>query len=171
MTGKDIRFSAELYVGRDIEDDIVLCVINEALDSIMDLGLVFEEEGINAEAGVWTTLPKTVTNILSVEDSNGEPYDKWEQKRNRIRLAHSGAYTINYRISPTHIQSMDEEPDTHPIFHRAIVNYLRSFILMIGNKEPHPHMATEKFQQDILNIHQQIKRKRTPKQVRVIRNA
>ncbi len=163
MTVAQITQVAELYCGRNIENDIALQAINQALMTIGDLGLVMDtEEYLNSVANRWEDLPDSTTGIVTVEElvniaDPGDPAElevrpfmKWKVRTGEILFQEDGDFQVVYRRMPAKVVSISEVPDAHPIFHRPVALYLQSFVkTMRDDNNPDGHKLMEMFYAEI----------------------
>ena len=128
MNVAQMRQSAEMYCGVAVEDDVLITAVNEALESIGDLGLIFEEETLTGSTpGTWYVLPVTTTNIVNVF-KDGAPYSQWQTRGYEIKFSEAGDYVVTLQKMPEYVDAGADIPECHLLFHKAIVTYLRAFI-------------------------------------------
>lgn len=174
MTGIEIKARAEAYIGETIDDVDVLKALNEAIDEIGDLGQVYEQATsvLPFVAGTWYNLPARLTSLVEVTDETGQPYHGWRTRDNLICFDESGIYTIHYRRLPDHMATLTESPKLHPTYHNCLVTYLKGWAkLQDDDENPDGLRLMAKFEQDVLRQYNALRRRRGPKQVKVIRHA
>ena len=172
MNGLEITNAAEAYTGSAIKEDVALVAINEALSRLGDMGFIYGQVTLaNVEANKWYRMPSDLTNIISVIDENGDVYDDWWDRFDMIRFKDAGDKVIQARKLPDRMISLDETPDCPAAYHNVIVTYLRHFILNSADEQYAGRMRFDKFEQDATHIFNQLRRKRQPRQMKVIRHA
>ena len=161
MNVAQMRQSAEKYCGTAIEDDILLTAVNEALESIGDLGLIFDEkELLLSVAGTWYELPDTTTNIVNVF-KEGKPYSQWQTRGYEIKFADAGDYVVTLQKMPEYVEVGADIPECHLLFHKAIVTYLRAFIkLTKDDSSQDGHKLMDLFYKEVERISAILQRNR-----------
>lgn len=169
MTGNEIRNAAEVYLGKNISNDSALIGINEALNKIGEMGLLYGKIRVNAQAGESYSLPKDALHVFSVSDLNGVNYENWSLVGEEIRFADSGEYIISARKLSKKLENLSEEPDIHRVFHQSLVEYLREFASQsfaeFGEKNPDFTM----FETSANKAFSFLRRQRQPRQIKVVR--
>ncbi len=173
MTGAEIRRATEIYVGKSIEADMALIGINEAMQKIGDMGLLYGEVTISdAKAGKSYLLPKNFIHVFYITDKEGAPYSGYTLMGNKIIFKDEGSYVVYARRLAERLESLDEEPEIHQAYHSSLVEYLRRFVLEATSKEPQNKIGYyESFERNVLGVYQMLSRRRVPKQIEVIRHA
>ena len=171
MTGREIRNAAEIYVGHELEDDIVLTAINEAVTLIGDFGFVHGTITIESESNEEHYLPSDITNVITVFRGNQE-YEGWRVIGDSIFFGEEGTYTIRARRIPSRLANLDEELDTNVAYHNAVLRYVRAFALQASSDDPgDKRHRFDSFEETVVSIHNRLNRSRQPKTVKVIRHA
>lgn len=159
MTGVQAKEQAELYVGAEIEEALI--IINECLNIIGDAASHFDEEDIPIAAvtnGTWVELPSDTTSIIKVENDSGIPISEWESRGTRLRVLTGGVPDGDYsaiirRMVPV-LADLEEEIDIHPLFNTAIVLYLRSFAkLADDDSSPDGDKQLQMFNAELAKAH------------------
>lgn len=171
MTGAEIKRLAGLYIpGIEIEDSEAVAVINEALSILGDLGLVYGQITVEAEAGDWLYLPEDATIVSVVLERDNSAYVNWKIRGNRIMFEDSGEFTINARRVPPLLTEILDEPDIHPMYQRCIVNYLRGFFKVKDDDTSQDgHRMLAKFEEDAMRTFNILRRQHSPGTIKVIR--
>lgn len=127
MTGQEAKELAELYLGAEIPEALV--IINEALNIIGDMALNHDDVTIPAGSiGSWVSLPSDTTAVIKVVDSNERPSSSWELRGLKLRLNEGeGDHSVVIRRLVTPLQNLSQDIDIHPAFYSSIVFYLRAF--------------------------------------------
>lgn len=135
FNGSYIKRAAELYVGATVSDEDVIMIINEALESIGDNALYTEIVVINAEnVNSFYDLPKETTSINYVTKDD-KPYSDWTSDGTRIKFANQGSYNVHINRMVPLIDNLDDEVKIHPLFHTAIVAYVRGFLKLMDDDQ------------------------------------
>jgi hypothetical protein len=174
MTGTEIKTRAEAYIGETIDDVNALKALNEAIDEIGDLGQVYEQatSALPFTAGAWYNLPARMTSLVEVTDEEGKLYHGWRTRDNLIHFNEDGIYTIHYRKLPDHMTTITDTPKLHPAYHNCLVTYLKGWTkLQDDDESPDGLRLMSKFEQDVLRTYNALRRRRGPKQIKVIRHA
>jgi hypothetical protein len=188
MTGEEIQTAAELYMDDTIDDEDALEAINEALAKMGDMALVDDsKEFADAEADTEytfeepplagsTTVDKTwVTNVTSVRDSSGDEYYDYQLYMGdgvSIVFADDDTYTVRYRRMPAALADLTETPEIHTAFHRSLVTYLEAWAKLKefeGDDNDGAYLR-QRFDEEVARTYSMLRRRRTPKQVQVIRH-
>ena len=169
LTGLEIKSLVEKYVDITIDSDDALEVINEAMDKIGDLGLVYGQVTLVAEADTPYRMPADAT-IVTVILEDGETADGWTFRGGAIRFARAGTYTIIARRNPEHIELIEEELDLHPSYQRSVVTYLRGwFKLKDDDESPDGHRLMQQFRAEVDHTFALLRRQYSPKTIKVVR--
>lgn len=176
MTGEQIRERVERYVDDSTDDLDALAAINEALAILGDQGLIYETLGFIADAGVWYNLPIDCTYVSHVTRSIGantfSSYINYQIEGNSILFSDDGSYIIHYRRNPASLTSLAQSPDVHQSFHQCIVTYCKSWFKLKDDDESQDGLRlAQQWERDIQRVYNALNRKRSPKQVQVIRHA
>lgn len=126
MTGTEILSYIEERMGIPIDPDKCLMAINEAIDMLGDLGLLYDTiEGIEVtDTNKWYNLPPDFTYIQQVMTSKNELYLRWDYRNGQINFADPNTYTIVARKMGEHLENIsDSFTDLHRLYHNAIKFY------------------------------------------------
>lgn len=144
-----MRQKAEMYCGVAIADDILLDVVNEALETIGDLAFIDEEIEITAPDDSWVELPETTTKIINVMKGD-KTYQQWQTRGYSIKFVEPGTYTVTVQRMPNKVEIITDIPECHILFHKAIVTYLRGFVkLTKDDNNQDGHKLIEQFNSEI----------------------
>jgi len=133
MTGLEAKRHLDVYVGVDSEEDLVLLIVNEALNLIGDLAFHTEEHSLFSRVeSEWLDLPENTTNIQSVS-MDGQQIQNYEIRGLKIRFENSGTYDVVIRTLPPKLEDLEDEIEVHPVFNSAIIAYLRGFYKMMDD--------------------------------------
>jgi hypothetical protein len=173
MTGTDIVARAQRYVDDTIDSDDALVAINEAIDKLGDLGLIYESANITAgTANGWYPLPVDMTSLVSVSDGNGNNYEDFQQRGLEIHFSASGVYTVFYRKHPEGIAVLTETPPVHVSYHDTLCTYLKGwFKLKDDDESPDGLRLMSQFENDAAKVFSILRRKRGNGRITVMRAA
>jgi hypothetical protein len=135
VTGQEIRTAAEQYVGRTVTEAKAVVILNEALDQLMDLGLVYATIEVAATVKQWYDLPDDATFIVNVTNKDGDYYTGWEAIGNQIRFLTAGTFYVMARRLTGHLTTIAEIPEVHPMFHPVLVDYFKGYLKLQVNDE------------------------------------
>lgn len=151
MTGQEIIEAAMRQTGEFIDTPEGLTCINEALDRIGDMALVYDSCTIVAELpGIPYDLPPDMTRVTSVLDARGQVCDAYRVEGNQISFGHPGSYTVRYRRLPRHLSVLTEIPEVHLSQHGNLITYVKAWMLLREDDEsPRGLQLEQKFDQDV----------------------
>lgn len=135
MNVSRIRNLVEIFCGVSIEDDMLLSLVNEGLAMIGDLANNHVDIEITSTNREWMKLDSDITNVITVTKEDGKPFAGWTTRGTSIRFDESGMYNVTVKKMPKDVTSVTDEPDCHPMFHRALVTYLRGMVKLIRNDQ------------------------------------
>jgi len=176
MTGKDVQKAAESFIGDSINDSVALAAVNKALRTISDLGLVYDSMTVEVKSrNEWHDLPSYYTSVIKVErEEDGEPYNDCEDMGGRIRFRDPGTYIVYYRKIPRLLESLSDELVINEGFYNTIENFVIQYALRSKSKEPADKINTnllQDFEKELIKTYGYLRKRRYPKQVKVIRHA
>lgn len=171
MTGQEILEQAARYNGFSIDEGDALAYINEALARLGEMGYVFGVIEVEAERNVSYLLPQNAINIVRVEDKDSRrAYYGYRKVGDEIIFLKDGEYVIYARKMPEPLDFIDEEPDVPPLYHPAIVMYVRGMTkLQDDEMNPDGHRLIQKFEEEAARAYQMLMRERVPVSIKVER--
>lgn len=161
MNVSTIRSLAEIFCGVSIEDDIAIGLVNEGLAMIGDLTNNYEDVELTSTNREWIELDSKITNVVTVTKSDGAPYSGWTTRGMSIRFDENGVYNVTVQKMPEEVTSVLDTPDCHPMFHRALVTYLRGMVKLIRNDQSAiGAQLLQQFEQEITRVNAVLERSR-----------
>lgn len=160
MKVSKIRNLSEIYCGVSIPDDLVISLVNEALHMIGDLALVYDDVSLNAQASTWIELPEDTVSIESAS-KDGKPYSGFTTQGLKIKFDEEGQFVVTIRRMPKEVEMLTDEPECHPMFHRAIVTYVRGMMKKIlDDNSADGQMLLAQFTQEVDRVANMLQRTR-----------
>ena len=155
MTGDHVKQSAELYVGSDLDPADALLMINEALETIGDLALYYNDLDVVRPAGVsWVSLPANTTAIIVIYDEFGEVYEEWTSRGTKVNIVAPGDYKVVIRQMVPKLTLLANEIQIHPVFNPAIIAYVRGFMKMRDDdSSPDGQAQMQRFTEEVQKAH------------------
>lgn len=171
MTGEKLRTEAIRYNGFNITEDDAIAYLNESLRRLGDMGLVYGQIDVSAQAGVGYALPPDLLHVVRVETQGSRlPYDGFRMVADEILFNRNGDFTIYARRMPSPMEFIDEEPDVPVLFHNALLLFLRGMTKLQDDETSQDgHMLVQQFEEEAAKAFRSLQRKSSPRQVRVIR--
>jgi len=175
MTGTEIQVYIEKRMGITVESDDVLMAINEAIDMLGDMGLLYDT--INdievADTTEWYNLPPDFTFIEKVLTSKGELYLRWNYRNGQINFSDLNTYQIIARKMGKHLENIaDSFTDIHRLYHNSIKFYALAWF---KENDDDNDQAAEKYYERFAATAQQatqtLLRSKAPTNWKVIRHA
>jgi hypothetical protein len=161
MNVSTIRSLAEIFCGVSIEDDIAIGLVNEGLAMIGDLAYNYEDVEFKSTDRAWIELGSDVTNVVTVTKADGTPYSGWTTRGMSIRFDEDGTYLVTVKKMPQDVEQVSDEPDCHPMFHRALVTYLRGMVKLIRNDQSAiGAQLLQQFEQEVARVSAVLERSR-----------
>lgn len=159
MTGLEAKKLLDTYLSVDAEPELVLTIINEALNLIGDLALHVEEYSIDfGELTGWVDLPSNTTSIQSVS-MNDQQIQNYEIRGMKISFENPGTYDVVIRTLLPELVKLEDEIEIHPIFNSAIIAYLRGFYKMMEDDASQDGMRLlAEFKEECLKSHNTLDR-------------
>lgn len=162
MTGQQIRSAGQTYARRTVSEETAVLILNEALDQLLDLGLIYATVEVSATAKTWYDLPDDATFIVYVTTPKGDYYTGWEAIGNQIRFLTGGNFCITARRLPKHLESIVEIPEVHPMFHTVLVDYFKGYLkLQVNDESPDGLRLMQKFEEKVQRIFNILRRNGT----------
>jgi hypothetical protein len=127
MTGTEICAAAAAYIDDEIDDTDALIAINEAMDRLGDMALVYDSASVTLPACAWTALENEFASIVELTDSDGIKYNNYRVIGNEIKTSKADTFTVRYRRMPHRLTALAETPELHTAFHPVLVIYLKSW--------------------------------------------
>lgn len=128
MTGTEILKYIETRVGRTVEPDHVLMAINEAMNEVGDMGLLYDStEAVVTDTGEWFALPDDYTSVKSVS-IEGKLYLDWQYVNGRIKFNDTGTFAIIARKMAPVFSSIADTLPLHRLYHNGIQFYALAWI-------------------------------------------
>ncbi len=130
MIGSEILAYCELRLGVKVEPDHVISAINEALNELGDLGLVYDNcEVIVDDVMTHYALPDDYTHVKKVLlKANEYIYLNWEYIDGKIRFRDAGEYKVIARRMPSHIQQITDTLPIHQLYENGIKFYALAWL-------------------------------------------
>lgn len=128
MNIRQIIDRAASYCDDSITNTLGILAVNEALDKLGDMGLVYDSTIVTAASDdAWVDLPATLTSLVSITDSEGKAVNSYVQRGMQLRLPIAGDYIIGYRKHPDHIANEKDTPPVHQSYHDVLCTYLKGW--------------------------------------------
>lgn len=175
MTGSEVQLYVEKRLGIEVDSSEVLMAINEAIDMLGDMGLLYDT--INdieiTDTSKWYNLPPDFTFVEKVLTSKGELYLRWNYRNGQINFADPNTYQIIARKMGKHLENIaDSFTDIHRLYHNAIKFYALAWL---KENDDDNDVAVEKYYNRFVTTAQQatqtLLRSKAPSSWRVIRHA
>lgn len=133
MTGTEIQSYVESRLGRTFSPDDILLAINECLDEIGDLGLLYATIDISVDDGAqWYSLPddfSKVKKVIQYEDDREYVYENWKYRNGSIRIPDEGDYHIISRKMPEYLTNIANNINNiHRLYNNAIKYYVLAWV-------------------------------------------
>jgi hypothetical protein len=176
MTGSEILNYIETRIGRSIDSDLVLEAINEALDTIGELGLLYATTDLTVEdTNLWYSMPDdytTIEKVIKFEDKE-YIYTRWEHRTGEIRFYDQGEYRIVATKMPEHLSLIsDNFMDLHKLYHNAVKYYALAWVKENDDfSDPAAEKLYARFQNNVKRAAQTLSRSKPPSKVQVKRHA
>lgn len=177
MTGEDIQSYVETRTGRTIERDLILEAINEGLDEIGDMALLYDTATVDiSEIEQWYSLPDDFTyveKVLKIEDDEEYIYQRWEFRNGSIKFFDKGEYEIVARKMPKHLEEIsDSFEDIHRFYYNSLKYYALAWIKENDDfEDPAAQALYERFTEKVKRSANKLLSTKPPSKVRVIRHA
>jgi hypothetical protein len=177
MTGAEIQNYIEKRIGRSVDPDNVLEAINECLDEIGDMSLLYTTASVNvSDIEQWYALEDDYTKVEKViihVDDKDYIYQRWEYRNGSIRMFDEGEYTIVARKMPEHLTEIaDSFTDIHRLYHNAIKFYALAWILENDKfDDPAADKYYKRFESKVTRAANTLLSTKPPSKVTVIRHA
>ena len=177
MLGTDIQIYVEKRLGRTFEQDMILEAINECLDEIGDLSLLYATSDVTVvDIKQWYALPESYSKVEKVIKYEGECeyiYEGWEYRNGNIRIFDTGDFRIVARKIPDYLTEIS---DTFVELHRSYNNAIRYYVLAwVRENEDLDDQISEKYYQKFTEKVQRAASSlistKSPAKVQVIRRA
>ena len=177
MTGTEIQSYVESRLGRTLSPDDILLAINECLDEIADLALLYATIDLDVTDGTqWYELPEDFSTIehLIIYDSEGEHfYEGWIYRNGSIRIPDAGSFKIVARKMPDYITDIAEPINNlHRMYNNAIKYYVLGWIR--ENEDLDDQISEkyyQKFTEKVQRAASSLISTKSPAKVQVIRRA
>jgi len=174
LTGTEILSYCETRLGRNLDSDLALMAINEAIAEIGDMGLLYDTVDVEVtDTDDVYNMPDdwTVINKVILHKDKEYLFQNYTFKAGQIRFFEEGNFTIIARKMPDDIEILSE-PITavHPLYHNAIKFYTLAWMKENDDFEDQTaHMLYEKFERGVSRAAKTLSRSKVPSKVRVIR--
>ena len=175
MTGTEIQRYVEGRLGQTVDPDEVLEAINEGLDEIGGMGLLYATANVTVtDTAQWYSLEPDYTQVKKVikkEDGKEYIYQRWEYRNGDIRFFDAGEYIIVARKLPEHLSNIaDTFTDLHRVYYNALKFYALAWVR--ENSDPESKAAQvlyERFENNVMRAAQTLLSTKAPAKVRVLR--
>lgn len=178
MTGTEIQSYIEARMGTQVESDLVIMAINEAIDMLGDDTLLYDTiEDFNvSNSSQWYSLPPDYTVVKKVTTTNDDGkevlYMKWNYRNGEISFNDEKTYTITARKLSHHISDIADDLGLHRLYDNAIKFYALAWFK--ENDDDNDQAVTkyyERFNTAAQKAANTLIRTKAPRNVRVIRHA
>jgi len=176
MTGTEIQSYVESRLGRTLSPDDILLAINECLDEIADLALLYATIDLDVTDGTqWYELPEDFSTIehLIIYDNGEHYYEGWIYRNGSIRIPDAGSYKIVARKMPDYLNDIAEPINNlHRMYNNAVKYYVLSWIR--ENEDLDDQISEkyyQKFTEKVQRAASSLISTKSPAKVQVIRRA
>jgi hypothetical protein len=177
MVGSDIKNYIEKRLGRSFSDDLILQAINECLDEIADLSLLYVTATLNInDTTQWYALPNNYSQIEKVikhEDEEEYIYEGWEYRNGTIRIFNKGTFRIVGRKIPDYLEDISNNlSEIHRMYNNAIKYYVLAWVR--ENEDLDDQISEkyyQKFTEKVQRAASSLISTKSPAKVQVIRRA
>ena len=133
MTGTEIQSYVESRLGRTFSPDDILLAINECLDEIADLSLLYATIDLDVTDGTqWYSLPEdfsTIEHLIIYENDKEYFYEGWIYRNGSIRIPDAGKFKIVARKMPDYLNDIAEPINNlHRMYNNAVKYYVLGWI-------------------------------------------
>lgn len=150
MTGSEILSYIETRVGREVSPDHVLIAINEALNEIGDMGLLYDTtEAVVTNTKEWFALPEDFTMVKTVM-LQGRWYLDWQYVNGKIKFDDVGVFTIIARKMAPTMNNIAENLPLHRLYHNGIQFYALGWVY--ENDNPNDMSAERAYQKFVNSV-------------------
>lgn len=180
MTGSEIQKYVETRLGTTVEPDLVLEAINEGLNELGDMGLLYDTIPVSVDDTTqWYNLPLEPSPYTQVKhvikNDNGKEfyYYRWEYRNGNIRFFDTGEYTVVCRKMAEHLDNIaDSLAELHPLYHNAIKFYALAWVREnYDYEDPGAQIMYQRFKESVARAAQTLISTKSPSKVRVMRRA
>jgi hypothetical protein len=177
MTGTEIQSYVDERMGITVTSDLVLEAINEGLDEIGDLGLLYVTTDVTvSDISQWYSLEDDYTGIekvLKIDEEKNYIYQRWEYRNGDIKFFDKGDFTIVARKMPEHLTSIsDSFIDLHRLYHNGLKYYALAWMKENDDfEDPAVQILYKKFESKVKRAAQTLISTKSPAKVRVVRHA
>jgi len=177
MTGTDIQHYVEERLGRSFSPDTILLAINECIDEIADLALLYATIDLEVDdPAAWYSLPddfSKVEHLLIYKEDKEYYYEGWIYRNGSIRIPDTGKFRIVSRKMPEYLTDIAESfNNIHRMYNNAIKYYVLGWV---RENEDLDDQTSEKYYQKfndkITRAAQTMISTKSPAKVQVIRRA
>lgn len=175
MTGTEIQRYVEGRLGQTVDSEDILEAINEGLDEIGGMGLLYVTTTIPVtDTTQWYSLESDYTQVKKVikkEDGKEYIYQRWEYRNGDIRLFDNGEYVVVARKLPKHLSDIaDEFTFLHRLYYNALKFYALAWVRENSDPESKPaQLLYERFESNVMRAAQTLLSTKAPAKVRVLR--
>lgn len=180
MTGTEIQSYVESRIGRQVDSDDVLEAINEGLNEIGDMGLLYATIDVSvSDTSQWYNMPvepapyTQIIHIIKKENNKEYYYQRWEYRNGSIRFFDEGDYTIVARKMPEHLNNIsDSFTSLHRLYYNAIKFYALSWIRENDDiEDTGAQLLRQRFEESVARAATTLVSTKSPAKVKVIRHA
>lgn len=177
MTGTEIQSYVESRLGRTFSSADILLAVNECMDEIADLALLYGTIELSVDDGTqWYSLPddfSKIEHIIIYESGKEYYYEGWIYRNGSIRIPDVGQYKIISRKIPEYLTDIAQSfNNIHRMYNNAIKYYT---IAWIRENEDLDDQTSEKyyqkFKEKVARTAKTLISTKSPAKVQVIRHA
>lgn len=177
MLVSDVKEYIESRLGRSFKDKDIILAVNECLDEIADLSLLYVTSTFEIkDTEQWFALPRDYSQIKKViiyKNNREYIYEDWEYRNGTIRFFEKGSFRIVARKIPNYVENIEDSfTEVHRMYNNAIKYYVLAWIR--ENEDLDDQISEkyyQKFKDKVQRAASSLISTKSPAKVQVIRHA